>query len=383
MIRSVAGQLGTVPIKYLADWTDRIAAGELPATTPARPQGLERNIVTTVWDWSDEKAYMHDLISTDRRNPTLNAYGRLYGAPELSTDEFPILDPVKNVATVFNAPVRDADTPSESRNPVQQPSAYWGDEVIWDSKANAHNPMIDHKGRVWYTARVRADSNPSFCRKGSSHPSAMLFPTESSGRQLSVYDPQTGKYTFVDTCFSTHHLQFAEDDNHTLWTSGGGPVVGWVNTRLFDETGNAEQAIGWTALVLDTNGNGKRDAYVEPDAPVNPKLDKRINAGFYAVMPNPADGSVWGSAFTYPGSLVRLAPGANPPATAMAEIYNVPLPGFGVRGADIDRNGVVWVSLGSGHLGEFDRRKCKGPLNGPEATGDHCPEGWTFHPLPG
>ncbi len=24
---------------------------------------------------------------------------------------------------------------------------------------------------------------------------------------------------------------------------------------------------GWTALVLDTNGNGKRDEYVEPDQP--------------------------------------------------------------------------------------------------------------------
>jgi hypothetical protein len=56
---------------------------------------------------------------------------------------------------------------------------------------------------------------------------------------------------------------------------------------------------------------------------------------------------------------------------------------FGVRGADIDRAGVVWVSLASGHLGEFDRRKCKGPLNGPTATGDHCPEGWRFHRLPG
>jgi hypothetical protein len=54
-----------------------------------------------------------------------------------------------------------------------------------------------------------------------------------------------------------------------------------------------------------------------------------------------------------------------------------------VRGADIDKNGVVWTSLGSGHLGAFDRRKCTGPLNGPEATGDHCPEGWTFHDLPG
>ena len=101
-------------------------------------------------------------------------------------------------------------------------------------------------------------------------------------------------------------------------------------------------------------------------------------------MPNPADGSIWGSvAFRYPGSILRLDPGPNPPETALAEIYNPPLPGFGVRGADIDRNGVVWVSLGRGHLGEFDRRKCDGPLNGPDATGDHCPEGWTLHRLPG
>ncbi len=41
------------------------------------------------------------------------------------------------------------------------------------------------------------------------------------------------------------------------------------------------------------------------------------------------------------------------------------------------------MSLGSGHLGAFDRRKCKGPLNGPKATGNHCPEGWTFHQYPG
>jgi hypothetical protein len=43
----------------------------------------------------------------------------------------------------------------------------------------------------------------------------------------------------------------------------------------------------------------------------------------------------------------------------------------------------VWASLASGHLGSFDRRKCRGPLNGPKATGDHCPEGWTFHQYPG
>jgi hypothetical protein len=384
MVGSAAGQLGGVPFKYLGDWTDRVAAGELPHATPPRPRGLERNIVATVRDWSTDKAYMHDLSGTDRRDPTVNGYGKLYGAPELSTDAFPILDPKTNTATALHAPVRDADTPTTNSTPPLQPSPYWGSEAIWDSKANAHNPMLDEMGRVWYTAVVRAPDNaPAFCKAGSDHPSAKLFPLQRSGRQLSMYDPKTEKYTFVDTCFSTHHLQFAEDANHTLWTSGGGPVVGWLNRKVFDETGDAARAQGWTAAILDTNGNGKRDEYVEPDQPVDPTKDKRISASFYAVMPNPADGSVWGSAFGYPGALVRIAPGANPPATAIAEVYNVPLPGFGARGADIDRNGVVWVSLGSGHLGAFDRRKCTGPLNGPTATGDHCKEGWSFHRYPG
>ena len=50
---------------------------------------------------------------------------------------------------------------------------------------------------------------------------------------------------------------------------------------------------------------------------------------------------------------------------------------------DIDSNGVVWTPLASGHMASFDRRKCKGPLNGPNATGKQCPEGWTLYPLPG
>ena len=128
---------------------------------------------------------------------------------------------------------------------------------------------------------------------------------------------------------------------------------------MFTETGDAAKSQGWTALVLDTNGNGKRDAYIEPGEPADPTKDTRINAAFYAVMPSPVDGSVWGAVLGVPGAVVRLAPGAHPPETALAEVYNVPMPGFGARGADIDSKGVVWVSLGSGHMGSFDRRKCK------------------------
>jgi hypothetical protein len=95
-------------------------------------------------------------------------------------------------------------------------------------------------------------------------------------------------------------------------------------------------------------------------------------------MPSMVDGSVWGSSLAGKGSIVRFDP-----ATQLAEIYHVPVPGFAPRGADIDKKGVVWVSLGSGHLGSFDRKKCKGPLSGPNATGDHCPEGWSFYQYPG
>jgi hypothetical protein len=200
-----------------------------------------------------------------------------------------------------------------------------------------------------------------------------------------VFDPKTLDYEYVDVCFSNHHLQFGYDENNTLWTSGGGPVLGWVNTKMFDETGDAAASQGWTAFVLDTNGNGQRDAYVEPNDPVDPTMDKRINGGFYAVMPNPADGSIWGTVGVFGGTpgVARIDPGPNPPETAIAEVYNLPRDGFGLRGGDIDKNGVVWVSASSGHLASFDRRLCTGPLNGPEATGDHCPEGWAFYQYPG
>jgi hypothetical protein len=378
-------------LPMFADWTDRIAAGELPPVPP-RPQGVERNVVITEWDWADAKAYLHDEIATDKRNPTVNANGMLYGSAELSADYLPVLDPEHATRSEVKLPVRDPKTPSTADDPIPAASPYWGNEAIWHSQTVVHNPMFDEKGRVWFTSRVRPSDNPAFCKDGSSNPSAALFPLQSSGRHLAVYDPKTKQVTLIGTCFGTHHLVFAEDANNTLWTSsgGGGGAVGWLNTKMFDATHDEEKSQGWTALVLDTNGNGKRDAYVEPDQPVDPTKDKRINAAFYGVTVSPVDGSVWGTVLGFPGAVARLAPGSNPPATALAELYELPwndpkapVHGYSPRGLDIDRNGVVWTVIASGHLASFDRRKCKGPLNGPRATGQHCPEGWTLYQLPG
>ena len=372
-------------LALFADWTDRIAAGELPASKPTRPQGIERNVVITLWDWAGPKDYLHDEASTDKRNPRVNANGLIYGATEESRDLFPVLDPVSHKATQVKMPVRDPNTPSSKQNPMT-PSPYWGDEPIWDSQTSMHNPMFDEKGRVWFTSRVGAPANPDFCKRGSDHPSARLFPVDQSNRHLSMYDPKTGKITLIRTCFPTHHLVFAEDADNTLWTSAGGPqsgVIGWLNRKMFEETGDEARSQGWTALVLDTNGNGKRDDYVEPNQPLDPTKDKRVVAAFYGIAVSPVDGTIWGTVLGFPGYVIRLNPGPNPPATALAEVFEPPFPGYGPRGMDVDRSGVVWTPLSSGHLASFDRRRCKGPLNGPTATGQHCPEGWTLHPFPG
>jgi hypothetical protein len=385
MTNRIAGQLGGAPYKYFGDWTDRVDKGELPKNKPPRPAGLERNLVVTTWDWSTPDKYLHDLISSDRRNPTVNANGPLFGSPEYATDNMPVLDPKTSTVSFFKMPVADPSMPlslgpghAGTVKPTQ-PSAYWGNQILWDTRANNHNAMLDKKGRVWLAATVRGMDNPAWCKKGSDNQYAKVFPLDKSPRQAAVLDPKTKEYKFIDTCFGTHHPQFGYDADDTLWMSGTGPVAGWINTKVFDETGDAQKAVGWAPFVLDTNGNGKLDEF--GDKPEAGK-DTRFNPGSgpYAVMPNPKDGSIWYTSGVFGGrpGFLRFDP-----KTKLSEFYALPKEAIGLRGGDIDGNGVVWGSGSAGHLISFDRSKCKAPLNGPNATGDHCPEGFALHKYPG
>jgi hypothetical protein len=375
-------------IGMYADWTDRIAAGELPSSAPARPQGQERNVVVTMWDWADPKAYLHDEIASDKRNPTVNPNGPVYGALEESADYFSVVDPKTHSASQIKLAPRDPDTPTSGDQPPAATSPYWGDETIWNSQTTVHSFAMDKQGRVWAAARIRKPETPAWCQAGSSHPSAKLFPVRQTSRELLMYDPKTKKVTAIDTCFAYGHINL--DENDVLWSSfGPAGVEGWFDIKIWDKTHDEKAAQGWTAFVLDHNGNGKRDVHTEPNEPADPTKDRRINVTYYGDSPA-YDGSIWGSVQGMPGAVVRLVPGAHPPETALAEIYEVPwnnpkaaTQGFAPRGMDVDSNNVVWTVLSSGHMASFDRRKCKGPLNGPTATGQHCPEGWTLHQLPG
>ena len=69
MMSATLGRFGTDHvIEHYADWTDRIMDGEVPPMPP-RPQGQERNIVLTMWEWGGPTGYIHDEVATDKRDP--------------------------------------------------------------------------------------------------------------------------------------------------------------------------------------------------------------------------------------------------------------------------------------------------------------------------
>jgi hypothetical protein len=374
-----------------ADWTDRIAAGEVPPTPP-RPEGIERNLVLTLWEWGGPATFAHDELSTDKRNPTANANGPIYGV-DWGNDGFLTLDPKTNTATEVRIPVLDPRVPPGKPQAMPQPSPYWGDKPYWFDPAITNHAAMDRKGRIWMSSRFRRpEDQPAFCKN---HPSARLAPRETSFRQIQYYDPRTKQFHQVDICFDTHHVQFANDADETLYGNGVfSGALGWVNTRVLEESGDAGKAQGWCMPYFDINGDGRIDPgidkYAFEDLPSSGGMLAGLQvpkAIFYSVIAHPTDGSIWGAVpGPMPGRIVRIDP-----KTCVSEVYEPPfnnpavnVNGYTPRGIDVDSNGVIWTALaGSGHLASFDRRKCH-IMSGPEATnGQHCPEGWTLYRAPG
>ena len=388
-------------LAMFADWTDRIEAGEVPEAPP-RPQGLERNLVITSWDYGTDRAFVHDIIASNKRNQTQNANGRIYG-PDWSAGALAVLDPVEHSSFLIPVPVRNEADRAQMRTWSPQentaPSPYWGDELVWNDPVNPNQPHLDSKGRVWFNTQTRLDQ-PEFCGEGSGNPFARSFPLNGRGtaKGLAAYDPATNTFELIDLCFSGQHGIFGNDDDETMYFSMA-LGIGWFNTRVWDETHDMELAQGWCPAVMDTNGDGRIGAYTQADEPFDPALDRM--AAFprgYAVAFSEADGAAWYVAGVIgpnrgavPGKILRLTRGDNPPDTCVMEAFEPPFGdglaagehGYFMQGLDIDTNGVAWTALaGSVHLASFDIRRCE-VRSGQTATGQHCREGWTLHPVPG
>jgi streptogramin lyase len=388
-----------------ADWTKRIAAGELPAETPPRPSGVERNVVITEMDWGNGR-FMHDIAATDRRDPKLHPNGPVYGVGTF-TGTIQILDPVKKTNEEIPIP---------------------GYGTLHDVDAFAHTDVLDSHGRLWVTGnsipfdgKLQDGSSarqPDFCtdkadpfanyypRPGGREGDGDLMAYPNRSTVVTMYDPATKKVTSIPDCFHSHHLNFAGDKDDTLFFSGDGHVIGWIDTKVWDQTHDARKSQGWCPMVLDTKEKGftkaafggDDESKITPDrkqwnefgSPLDPLKDTRISGFLYGMEPSPKDGSVWFAKYYpyVPSGIVRFERGSNPPETCKSEYYEPPklkdgsYAAFGVRGVSVDGSGIVWVSFASGQMGRFDRGKCK-VRNGPAATGQQCPDGWTLYDSPG
>ena len=358
----------------LADWTDRIAKGEVPTTPPQRPAGVERNLVITEWDWGLPKNGRADAAASDTRNPSVNANGLVFEASE-HTDMLDILDPVHNQSSMVKIPSEARPMDANTTSP------YVGADA-WKRSADPRSVTIDGKGRVWVGVHTRENAQqPAFCGSGSNKFVA-FYPLRNSNKQEVVYDPKTKEWQTVDTCFSVDHNQIGSD-NFIYFGIGNG--VGWIDINTWDRTHSAEASQGWCPGIVDTNGDGKiTKGWTEPNDPVDPAKDHRINFGAYSTAINPKDGSLWIIGIGRGDKrLVRISKGSNPPESCLTEFYEPPpnqqIEVLGTGGVEVDEDGVVWVDWRvSGHFTAFDRSKCKSTSD-PKATGQACPEGWTMY----
>lgn len=365
-------------IQALADWGERIQNGEVPAETPPRPEGIERNIVVSQWEFGDNFTYAHDEIATDKRDPTINANGPVW-AVDLGNDRLFGVNPETNAVEEHKFPTRDGWDTAWCDQTFQTAAALEGSSAPiksgfgslgcptpdgttafagkYHNPANPHNPMMDEQGRIWSTSQIRrewADDAPAWCKDDP------VIRDNSHHRQLSVFDPKTEEFQLIDSCVGSHHLQFADDG--VLYYSGDSYALGWFDPSKWDpeDPATVETASGYSEVKVDSDGDGKADTPIQ---------------GFnYGIITSP-DGSVWTASPGVPGHIMRFDP-----ETKTHEVYTPPAPISGPRGIDVDTDGVLWTATGgSGHIASFDRRLCKQTWG----EGDQCAEGWKSWEVPG
>lgn len=356
--------------KTLADWVNRIRAGEVPQAPP-RPTGLERNFVVSQWDWAAPDSFIHDPVSTDKRNPTLYPYGKVYGADRTGGGRLWALDPVKHTVEMHQV------QPRVTRGFDPKIDYYHDREVPGAWMASPHNPMLDEQGRVWITQPIRpgtAQDLPAWTRSAiateSNDPAEIelaytLRSARGNGMQLGFFDTKTRKFVGVDTIYNTHHLQF--DKAGRLWTNAPGDVValGMLDTKKIDPNNPvATEAAAQKAWMR-----------------IDPATQKTVPGSGYAVAVSPVDGTIWQStpAVDGPGNkLIKFDP-----ATRKFKDYPLPLPGRVSHGIDFSTDGRVWFSAGSGHLGRFDPKTetfTYWDLPGPKFPGTGKETGSTEYP---
>ena len=239
-----------------------------------------------------------------------------------------------------------------------------------------------------YTARIRRPANPDFCKAGLGSSVGQGVPARHLGppaRAVRSEDAEVhaDQHLLPDPSRAVRLRQEQHAVGRARAARSSG-VVGWLNSTMFDETGDEQKSQGWTPFILDTNGNGKRDEYTEPNQPVDPSQGPPHQRGVLRRRAEP--GRRLGV-----GLLARLSGRHRPPRPASRtrrrprsrKSTRSRRPGYGPRGMDIDIQGRGLDAALERPSGELRPPQVQGPQRADDRDGKHCPEGWTLYPLPG
>ena len=367
--------------RMFADWTDEIAAGAVPTQVPPRPSGLERNLVVTLWDWAVPTGGRSDGAASDDRIGTNNANGPIWGVIQ-SDDLLVSIDPAANRAEQIVVPTQRSDD-RRLQGAVAELSR---SSRSGSGKSDPRSVAIDHDGRVWLTGRIRAQPmRRRSASPGSTNKFTSYFPVPRLGsRQVMLYDPKTKQFTQHRYLLRRRSQPLRRErrrdavfraEQHARLDRHGGlredeerrSLAGLVPGRHRHHRRRKDYAVDRARAAARPRQGSARHLRL-----LLGRASTRRTASAWCAGIGPRD-----------NKLVRIERGPNPPLTCKAEVFEPP-PGhtpeiFRSGGVSVDSNGVAWLNWrGTDYFTSFDRRKCK-TLNGPQATGQHCPEGWTVH----
>ena len=151
---------------------------------------------------------------------------------------------------------------------------------------------------------------------------------------------------------------------------------------MWEETGDEAKAQGWAPVVIDTNGNGKLDDYVQPNQAVDPTKDKRLNAGLYGVGVEPGR---WVGLGRRCSDIRRyVAVGANPrrPSCRKSTSRRSRASGRAASTSTAMASPMCRCRAAISAASTAASAKARSTARRPP-TGKLCPEGWTLYPFPG
>ena len=338
------------------------------------------------------RSYIHDEVAADKRNPTIGARGKVYGV-DFTGDSLLWVDPVEHTSGNIPIPVLAPGAPSYIPEKIDGAVAVLGR----GGDLEEHGPPAQPDdgpaaARLDDARRAVRRRTPRSAAAATATRSARTTRWQQSSRQAAVYDPRTqtddaGRYVLFDppSAVRRGQGQHARTSRATRTSSAGSTRASGTRPgtpprrRAGARSSSTPTATARSAPTRSrTSRPIRRATCASPASPTGSSS-------------NPTDGSIWCANAGVPGPDRPSRARQQPAADLQDGGYEPPLQptpnGIGgftpARHRRRSQRRALDRPVGRAAHGVASTAASARTLNGPTATGQHCPEGWTLYPAPG